>query len=108
MHTSEIINGFTFAFYLIHILLFQFTAYKNEKSEIINDVQLIRNIYYQERCLKDSISLLVILLQLTPLDNYQSMSPLFMILRILSLLSYFELSYTCEKVQNLFVSSMQS
>lgn len=108
METNSIINGLTLLFYIIHILLFQFTEYQNEKSELITDVNLIRHIYYDQRLLKDSISVLVILLQLTPLDNYHSMTPIFMILRVLSLLSYFELSSTCEKVKNLFVSSTQS
>lgn len=69
MKTNDIINGFTLVFYIIHILLFQFTAYKNEKSELITDLNLIRHIYYDERIIKDSISVFVILLQLTPLDN---------------------------------------
>lgn len=108
METNSIINGLTLLFYIIHILLFQFTEYQNEKSELITDLNLIRQIYYDQRLVKDSISVLVILLQLTPIDNYDTMTPIFMILRVLSLLSYFELSSTCDKVKNLFVSSMQS
>ncbi len=52
--------------------------------------------------------MIVIMLQLTPLDNYDTKTPLFMILRVLSLLSYLEFSSTCDKVESLFVSFMQS
>ena len=56
---------------------------------------------------KDAISLLVIMLQLTPLDTRQIL-PLFIILRILSLLSYSEMVTTFNKVENLLVRSIKS
>lgn len=60
-----------------------------------------------QKIVKDSISVLVIMLQLTPIDNEET-KPIFMILRVFSLLSYFELSSTCDKVESLFVSYMHS
>ena len=42
MSTNEIINGIALLFYLIHIILFQLTEYKNEKSELICDINQVR------------------------------------------------------------------
>ena len=57
--------------------------------------------------MKDGISVIVIMLQLTPLDNYEGSTPLFMILRVLSLLSFVEMKKTFEKIENLLVRSME-
>ena len=97
---NETINSMALGFYFLHILLQQVTQFKNQKSQLITNLVQIRQIYIKEKIIKDLISITVLTLQLTPLDNIMNNFIFFIIIRLLSLVSYVEMSTTCEKVQD--------
>lgn len=50
----------------------------------------------------------MLIIQLTPFDDYAEFPWLFVIIRLISLIGYSELSDTCEKVENLLSVSNQA
>jgi len=99
-------NGLALASYILHILLQQLTEIKNEKSELITSLHEIRQIYRKDKLLKDLVSITVLALQITPLDNHDSSAIFFIAIRLLSLLAYLEMSETCEKVEQTITLSI--
>jgi len=55
-------------------------------------MNLIREVYRREKLIRDVISVTSLVLQITPFDTHDNGSTIYIVIRVISLLAYFELS----------------